>query len=326
MTAFALMKESNSSNIFPQAFDEFKPSKLDKLRLNCLYNHFRDSYDWHEGIRGRADQTTVSYDLLAPIVVAGEESADESAIRERSVELLFSKKDIKDTSCKESFVWLSANTPLLSSLGRSLLNVALDTTPSEVDKWFDEGKDFFAGELPLRVRDNLCCLYCGLCLIAKLCGSLGMIWDEAFDLEREACTRYIEYGAKEYLLDGGINNKSIVEQSFEVMSRMKLKLGDDYAFENNREFLCIWLAGIYDRYTRYRRDCAIVGEVLTYTQFKKQLAHCDFCVQANKSKRLGSEVHKVWVIDFKALFQWCDVEGFIREEPDEVPTPAPTEP
>lgn len=326
VTAFALMKESNSSNIFPQAFDEFKPSKLDKIRMNCLYNHFRDSYDWHEGVRGQADQSVITYDLLAPIVVAGEESADESAIRERSVELLFSKKDLKEPGCRESFVWLSANGKLLHSLGRSLLDTSLSTMPTEVDKWFDEGKSFFAGELPLRVFDNLCCLYCGLCLLAKLCGTLGMGWHEVFPLDRESCTRHIEFGAKEYLLDGGTNNKSIVEQTFEVMSRMPLKLGIDYAFENNREFLCIWLSGVYDRYTRYRRDCAIVGEVLTYPQFRKQLEHSEFFIDKNKPKRLGEEVRKVWVVSFAALSKRCDISGFIREVPEpepEAPPPVP---
>ena len=328
VTAFTLMRESNSSNIFPQAFDEFKPSKIERIRLNWLYNHFRDAYDFHEGVRGRADQTAVVYDLLAPIVVAGEESADESAIRERSVELLFSKRDInQEPKHRESFIWISNNRTLLQSLGRSLLDTALDTLPAEADKWFDEGRGFFAGELPLRVRDNLCCLYAGLCLILKLCGRLGISWNSVFSIDNEACTRYIEYGAREYLLDGGFSNKSIVEQTFEVMSRMPLKVGCDYAFENNRDYLCLWLAGIYDRYTRYRRDCAIIGEVLPYTQFKKQLEHSEFFVEKNRNKRFGEDTKKVWVVNYAKLSQRCDVAGFIKENPaTEPPSPPPTSP
>ena len=52
VTAFTLMKDAASSNLFPQALDEFKPSKIDKVRIGALYNHFRDSYDGHEGVRG----------------------------------------------------------------------------------------------------------------------------------------------------------------------------------------------------------------------------------------------------------------------------------
>lgn len=321
ITAFTLMRESNSSNIFPQAFDEFKPSKLDKNRLNWLYNHFRDTYDFHEGVRGRADQTAVVYNLLAPIIVAGEESADESAIRERSVELLFSKRDINRVpGHRESFVWLTRNGKVINALGRSLLDTALDTMPAEVLKWFEEGRGFFPQELPLRILDNLCCLYAGLCLIAKLCGRLGTSWNGVFSIDREACTNYIEYGAREYLLDGGLSNKSVVEQTFEVMSRMPLKPGVDYALENNQDYLCLWLAGIYDRYTRYRRDCAIIGEVLTYSQFKKQLEHSEFFVQKNRVKRFGEDTKKVWVVDFVKLSQRCDVAGFIRQTPASEPS------
>jgi hypothetical protein len=34
----------------------------------------------------------------------------------------------------------------------------------------------------------------------------------------DACGRYIEYAAKEYLLDGGTSNKSVVEQTLEIKS------------------------------------------------------------------------------------------------------------
>ena len=83
------MKDAASSNTM--ALDEFKPSKIDRYRLDALLNHFRNSYDGQEGIRGRRSGV-VSYALLAPLVVAGEEAADEAAIRERSIELLFSKR------------------------------------------------------------------------------------------------------------------------------------------------------------------------------------------------------------------------------------------
>ena len=83
VTAFTLMKESASSNLIPLPLDEFKPSKMDRVKISTLYNHFRDSYDGHEGVRGRADLSVVTYDLAAPLIVAGEESADEAAIREK---------------------------------------------------------------------------------------------------------------------------------------------------------------------------------------------------------------------------------------------------
>jgi len=225
---------------------------------------------------------------------------------------------------RDSFVWVSGNAKLLNSFGRSLLDTALDTMPSETQQWFEEGRGFFDNSLPLRVRDNLCCLYAGLCLVVKLCQRLGLSWNEVFPLDRDECVKQIEYGAREYLLDGGTSNHSIVEQTFEVMSRMKgLKPGCDFAFENHGQFLCICLAGIYDAYTRYRRDCAIVGEVLPYNQFKKQLEHSEFFVEKNRTKRFSDQTKRVWVVDFAALSRRCDVSGFLRGDDDPDPPPYP---
>lgn len=314
MTAFTLMRESCSSNVIPQALDEFKPSKLDKNRLHSLYNHFRDSYDFHEGMRGRSDQTAVTYDLLAPIIVAGEESADESAIRERTVELLFSKRDLKNMEYVETFGWLSRNGNLLSAFGRTLMDTALRTTVKETMAWYAEGLSRFEGGFPTRIACNLACVSAGLKLVEKLCGAFSLTFDVVFPLEPDACRNNIEYAAREYLLDGGAHNKSVVEQTFEVMARMNLKPDRDFLFEAAGRRLCLCLSGVYDRYTRYRRDYAIVGEVLPYAQFRKQLEHSEYFVEKNKVRRFGDVTQRVWIVDFEKLQQACDVSGFLKAD------------
>ncbi len=165
ITAFTLMKDAASSNLFPQALDEFKPSKIDKVRLSALYNHFRDTYDGHEGVRGRADQTQVSYTLLAPLVVAGEESPDESATRERGMELLFSKRDLKDASVRAAFAQISNCRDDLAALGRLLLDTVLTVKTATVKEWFDESVAMFSGNLPSRVVSNLSGCMAGLRLL-----------------------------------------------------------------------------------------------------------------------------------------------------------------
>jgi len=44
----------------------------------------------------------------------------------------------------------------------------------------------------------------------------------------------------------------------------------------------------------------------------------EFFADKNKSKRMGEEVRKVWVVDFVGLSKSCDVSGFIREVPEEI--------
>lgn len=318
VTQFTLMKESASSNLIPMPLDEFKPSKIDKLKINALYNHFRDSYDGHEGLRGRADQSVVTYDLLAPLVVAGEESADEAAIRERSIELLFSKKDLKKPEYRDAFQRVAANEKLLQDFGRTILDMALSVRAAEVAKWHKEGVGKFSKELPSRVVNNLACCFAGLKLIESLYARAGLSFSDVFPFGFDACIRYLEHGAKEYLLDGGTNNQSVVEQTFEIMARMGLDGKTEYNLSDDKTKLFIRLSQVYDKYTKYRKDYAIVGEVLTYAQFKKQLMHSDVFLQHNVQHKFNGKNCKCWVINYQTLLEHCDVSGFETEDDDAV--------
>ena len=93
---------------------------------------------------------------------------------------------------------------------------------------------------------------------------------------------------------------------------MNLKLEQDFTFEAAGRHLCLWLTNVYDRYTKYRKDYAVQGEVLTASQFRKQLEHSDYFIAKQKIKRLGDEVKRVWVVDFEKLSRVADVSGFLK--------------
>lgn len=281
---------------------------MDRIKLATLYNHFRDSYDGHEGVRGRADLSVVTYDLSAPLIVAGEESANEAAIRERSIELLFSKKDLKNADHRMAFNRILSFEEKLSDFGRTLLNTSLKIAPADAEKWYAEGKDKFNADLPSRIVSNLACCYAGLRLLEKVCVEFSLAFDTVFPFGMDICTKYMEFAAKDYLLDGGTNNQSIVEQTFEIMARMKLDPKVYYKIDEGKLYL--WLTPVYDLYTKYRKDYAIVGEVLTYAQFKKQLQRSEYFIASNQQKFIGTENHKCWVIDYDLLRKNCDISGF----------------
>ena len=309
VTGFTLMKDAASSNLFPQALDEFKPSKIEKNRLAALYNHFRDSYDGHEGVRGRADQTQAAYALLAPLVVAGEESPDEPAIRERGMELLFSKRDLKDPAARQAFGRLLAMQGALTEMGRALLDTALTLNTATARQWFDEALPLFNGRLPSRVVNNLACCMAGLRLTEAMCNRLGFSWGQVFPVGMDACTKHLVYAAREYLLDGGESNKSVVEQTLEVMDRMTVS--PEYcAFSKDGKEVAFLFARFYDQYTKYRRDHAIYGECLPYNQFIKQLKKSDLFV-GYKTARIGHGTPKAYVLNYELIRQRCDVTGFL---------------
>ena len=257
----------------------------------------------------------MEYDLSAPLVVAGEESADEAAIRERSIELLFSKKDLEDMDQRISLGHIMDSEDVLGDFGRTLLNTALKVPMAQVGEWYKEGKTKFNTELPGRVVSNLACCYAGLKLLEMMCTEYAQKFEDVFHFKSEVCVKYLEYAATSYLLDDGVNNQSVVEQTFEIMSRMNLDSDTYYKIEDGKMYL--WLTPVYDLYTKYRRDYAIVGEVLTYPQFKKQLKYSKYFVADRQSTRFGKDVRNCVVVNYDLLRKNCDVEGF--ENTDIVP-------
>jgi hypothetical protein len=168
VTSFSLMHGSSSSNLIPQFINEFKPSTMTATQLKILLSHFRDTYDAHEGERGTEKQLVNTYELLAPLLVAGEQSPSEPAIRERTIELLFAKRDIKsDSQHKEVMKKIVKNKKLFEAFGRTLLDVALQTTPDEVNAWYSECEERYEGDFPDRVTSNIACVYAGLKLVEK---------------------------------------------------------------------------------------------------------------------------------------------------------------
>ena len=64
--------------------------------------------------------------------------------------------------------------------------------------------------------------------------------------------------------------------------------------------VAIWFKGIYDRYTQYRRDHAILGECLPYGQFMKQLRKSDLYV-CDRTVMLGDNRRKGTILDYLEL-------------------------
>ena len=75
--------------------------------------------------------------------------------------------------------------------------------------------------------------------------------------------------------------------------------------------VAIWFKGIYDRYTQYRRDHAILGECLPYGQFMKQLRKSDLFIEG-KVIQIGEDVKRGTILNYPLLRQRCDVDGFLH--------------
>lgn len=193
------------------------------------------------------------------------------------------------------------------SLGKVLCYFAIHYIP--LDDVLAEYIPMFGGNLPSRVVNNLSCCMAGLRLMEAACNRLGWAWSQVFSISLDGCAKYMEYAAREYLLDGGDSNKSIVETTLEVIDRMGLTADECRMLEDGN--VAIWFKGIYDRYTQYRRDHAILGECLPYGQFMKQLRKSDLFIEG-KVIQIGEDVKRGTILNYPLLCQRCDVDGFLH--------------
>ena len=302
VTPFTVMKSSASSNLVPQLFEEFKPSTMDRYRLETLYNHLRDAYDGHAGQRGRYDLTVMLYKLSAPIILVGESSPTEPAIRERCIELLFNKKELNDAFKACAFSIISTNQSALARLGRSLLNTALAMSQKEIKTIYDASYSKFESNYPSRIANNMACCVVGLRVFEKLCVELG-INTVNFMVDAQAS---LEKGVREYLLDGGTYNQSVVDLTFEIFDRMGLVQDSDYTFINGGKEIGFDIKSFYDRYTKYRREHVIDNECIGYKHFVKQLKYKEYFV-GYRAVRFDGEVRRAYVLNTDSLSKCCDV-------------------
>ena len=199
----------------------------------------------------------------------------------------------------------------LTEMGRALLDTALTLNTATARQWFDEALPLFSGKLPSRVVNNLACCMAGLRLTEAMCSRLGFSWGQVFPVGMDACAKHLVYAAREYLLDGGESNKSVVEQTLEVMDRMGLN--EDECRRLDGDVIALHVKGFYDRYTQYRREHAIMGECLPYAQFMKQLRKSDLYLET-RNVRIGEDQRKAVLLNYALLRQRCDVDGFLKSQ------------
>ena len=185
------------------------------------------------------------------------------------MELLFSKRDLALPGAKEAFQRICAEPATLTRLGRLLLDTALTLDTKTVQTWHTEALDRFTPLMPSRVVNNLACCAVGLQVTEAALARLGLTWDQVFPITRDFCENWLQIGTFDYLLEGRVSNKTVVEQSLEIMDRMGLA-EDECRFLDDGKLVALHVKGFYDRFTRYIRENAITTEHLQYNQFMKQ--------------------------------------------------------
>lgn len=329
ITKFSTLKSTSSTNLLPVIFEEYKPHKLSKIELDLISGTLRSTYDYQISQRGRADQSVVNYLRRSPICLVGESSFDETAIKERIIDVQFAKSD-RTVEHTKSYRNLSRNEQRLNGIGKALLLLVMNMPDDAVDSLIQKSRVFEKMDFETRTILGMSNVYLGILLLKELYESYGLELYELAGLSDKLIQESIVNNTYNSL-DGSSKVSSAVDliiQTFDVMA-LKNRIHKDYDYTINESTgeLCLRLNLIYDEFTKYIREFNVTDvEILGARQFTRQLRREGYYVDYNYrsfKERHGEKDEnirqKCFILDLKKLNENLNLVAF-SENKDTLPT------
>lgn len=325
LTNFSTLKSTSSTNLLPIIYEEYKPYRLNPTEINIVSGLMRNTYDGQSSQRGKADQSVVSYIRRSPVILVGESSFDETAIKERIIDVQLAKSDRTEahTKCYKS---LAKKRKLLNKLGKSLLLMAMSLSDKMLDKLIEQSKVFESLEFESRVTLGISNVRLGIELLKELYTEYHLDFEKLTGITDKLIYDSLVSNTMN-AMDGATKVRSAVDLAIQVFDTMAIKgaiwRGRDFVVDKDKMQLYLRINVIYDEFTKYVRIYNITDiEVLSVRQFTKQLrkekyfleyAQRDFTKDTN-----GNTMRKkCYVLDLKQLCESCDLEAFNPENPDD---------
>lgn len=177
MKPFALIKMLACTNALPVFLDEYRPNSVDPRVLAGFHEKLLLVYKCSVESRGRPDQTTVEYQLMAPVVIAGEAPMPEAetGLMERVLQIKFDRNFLKEN-------------PEAGKAFNELVELPLEEFASGYITWLlrrdvmtslDDAVKRVNGVLgsmvvPHRIKHNLAVMVTGLSMLGELAKELGV--------------------------------------------------------------------------------------------------------------------------------------------------------
>lgn len=321
ITKFSTLKSTSSTNLLPLIFEEYKPHKLSKIELDLISATLRSTYDYQTSQRGRADQSVVNYMRRSPICLVGESSFDETAIKERIVDVQFAKSD-RTAEHTKSYRYLAKHEDQLNSLGKALLLLVMNIPDEALDELIQQSKVFEKLDFETRTILGMSNVYLGILLMKELYESFGLnFWAETGLSEKMVQDSIVNNTYNS--LDGSSKVNSAVDliiQTFDTMAlKNRIRPEYDYTVNQSTGELCLRLNLIYDEFTKYIREFNILDvEVLGIRQFTRQLRREGYYADYNYrnfKERNNDEIvrQKCYILNLKKLNANLSLEAFAYE-------------
>lgn len=219
-TPFAIIKDLATGN-YSSIYDEFKPSMMDKYKMQKMSDIIRNLYDRQVINRGDKSFKVKSFRLTRPLIMAGEENYpnQESALISRSCIVYLSKRE-RTKKNTEAMEWIIDNQDILNKFGKSIINEILNLSVDTYREIRKKKRNSFK-DLKERALDTAINIACGIEIYNILLKKHGLRQIKDYE-------DYIYKNIKEEILDNGTDTKSIVEQMIILYNTMieDCKTGD----------------------------------------------------------------------------------------------------
>jgi hypothetical protein len=318
MKAFPTLKALSASNGVPVFLDEFKEKDMREAGVDEFCRYIRRAYDNSLESKGRADQTTIDYELKAPMVIMGESSLSQPAIKERLIMPRFTDVVKKDVGMQRAFARLEA-LPLEGFMPRYIqFCLGQDIRGMYDDAWAAVDSVFGGVSVAPRIKHNLAVVVLGL--------ELFFYFGETFGMEMP------EVNLKEMLhsqLEAITGNrsgfvKSAVDQLIEelgIMIQKNEKPDNGYATQTpwwtvatvgSTKALAIRFNKVYPEFKEYAQRTQYEGDLLDKEAYMKMFDETPYVVGKSVGVKCDDDkTHRALCIDVaRAKAAGLDLEGF----------------
>lgn len=315
ITAFALVKDLSNGN-YPSLFDEFKPSALDRYKVQKLSENFRNLYDRTTISRGDKSFKTKDFQLTRPIIIAGEESYPnaEKALIERSAIVYLSRRE-RTQEHTEAMKWLIKNEDILNKFGRSIIDEILKLSVDNYKTIREEASRLFP-ELSNRPLTTAINIATGIEIFNILLERNGLAKLTGYE-------KYIMQNIKEEVLDGGNDTKSTVEQMLVLYNNM---IEDGRAYDSKNVVIDRG-DGLFIRTSEMiNQICMFVNQVgsaevipLKLRDFKKQAMKSGYFIKSS-AKQIKVENKPIRFDEYsKERMRELKLDSIVEAELTEIP-------
>ncbi|RJX19011.1 MAG: toprim domain-containing protein [Desulforudis sp.] len=268
MTRFTFMLNAHSTNLVPLAFDEYKPSKLNPRQISEVSGFCRSCYNALTGERGQAGPeglTSKVYTYTAPVILLGEQTLFEPALKERIIEVICTRTGREGRRHIQEFMLLN-----LAGAGLKYLRWSLGLPDQEIAAiWKDEFKAADAA-FEDRIRQNVATVRMGLRLWQR------HLIAEGVEINIDPLLAAVDQGQKAALIGEGPRPKSDIDLIIEGIGAMAAMAGkelvkqdEDFRVVDDR--LLLRLQTLYPKFRKWAREYSFDGEVLDESSLKRRL-------------------------------------------------------